>query len=475
MTGAVGRPRALILALCGVVAAAGAVVGARSATDPAFDHAEHAGLFPSCLSCHRGAAETGEALFPDPAGCATCHDGVDLEAVEWTPRSDPRATNLVFAHDEHAAVVAEETPADSPVGCVGCHAPEAAPWMTVERAVVASCLDCHDLAGDHLALGAETCATCHSDLADSPTLLADQVAAFEAPATHDAEDFALAHGESIDATCAVCHARDFCVQCHVDAPEQPDIASLAPDARSLALAATLPVPASHEDPAFLYGHGGAAMATTATCASCHTQESCATCHIGSPQLVAALPPAGPGRGAGAAIARDRPPSHTTEFLTTHGPDAAARPETCAGCHVRSDCTECHRPGAPAGREFHAADFLTRHPAAAYSRETSCADCHATGEFCQACHESAGLAAADVVNSSFHDGQTAFGVGHGSAARMNLETCASCHVERDCLACHSSVGGRGIDPHGPDFDAETLRRANPQMCTACHGTEVPGGS
>jgi len=46
------------------------------------------------------------------------------------------------------------------------------------------------------------------------------------------------------------------------------------------------------------------------------------------------------------------------------------------------------------------------------------------------------------------------------------------VEKDCLMCHSALGSRRIDPHGPDFDANRLKQKNPQMCTACHGTAIP---
>lgn len=461
----------LAIAVGAGVGAGVAGLGRGDRDDASFDHELHAGLFPSCLSCHRGATETGAPLFPEPAGCAECHDGRDsLAVVEWEPRTGPRATNLNFAHDSHAREVAAE--GDDAVRCGACHAPEAASWMTVERAVVASCLDCHGLIGDHLALAGEACGTCHADMADSPTLREEQIAGFAAPPSHEAPAFAFEHVEAIDQTCAVCHARDFCAQCHVDAPEQPEIGRLAPDVRSLALVASLPVPASHQRADFFAVHGGQASRGGETCSSCHTAESCTTCHIGSPELAASLPTAGPGRGTGAIVRRDRPPSHDVDFLTAHGSMAAARPETCAGCHVRSDCTECHRPGAAASAGFHPADFLTRHPAAAYARETSCSDCHATGEFCTSCHASVGLASGSLLTSSFHDGKAAFSVSHGAAARQGLETCASCHVERDCLVCHSSTGGRGIDPHGPDFDAARLRRANPQMCSACHGREIP---
>ncbi len=39
-------------------------------------------------------------------------------------------------------------------------------------------------------------------------------------------------------------------------------------------------------------------------------------------------------------------------------------------------------------------------------------------------------------------------------------------------CNGPLGGRRFDPHGPGFDAERLRRKNPQMCTVCHGAAIP---
>ncbi|MFW6039944.1 MAG: hypothetical protein ACOC9N_02580, partial [Gemmatimonadota bacterium] len=452
-----------------IAAAAAAVVGVAAGAvgvpwmvdEPAFDHEMHAGLFPSCLACHRGVEEAGAPTWPDPESCARCHDGQDsLDVVDWTPPSEPAPTNLVFAHETHARDVAAD--GEPAVDCVECHTPAGAAWLTVDRAVESSCLDCHGLEGEHLALADESCASCHSELAASPTLTTERIAAFAAPPSHDSPEFAMEHGEVTGESCAVCHARDFCVQCHVDAPEQAEIAELPADPRSLALAASMPEPAGHDAADFLATHGTSARTELRSCATCHTEQSCTTCHIGSPQLAASLPSAGPGRGAGAPVVRDRPASHDPGFLTAHGLDAAARPETCAGCHVRSDCTECHRPGAAASAGFHPPDFLARHPSAAYARETSCSDCHATAEFCTSCHASAGLASTEILSSSFHDGQFAFSVGHGAAARRSLETCASCHVEEDCMACHSATAGRGIDPHGPDFDAAAMRRANPQM-------------
>jgi hypothetical protein len=191
------------------------------------------------------------------------------------------------------------------------------------------------------------------------------------------------------------------------------------------------------------------------------------------RVVAPLYAAGPGRGAGAVITRHPPASHTGGFAERHGGEAAARSATCAGCHTRADCLACHRPSAASAPGYHPAGFLARHPVAAYARETRCSDCHNAGAFCVTCHAAAGLVArAPLGTAGYHDAKRFFGLGHGQAARQDLESCTGCHVERDCLTCHSAFGGRRFNPHGPDFDAARLRRKNPQMCTACHGTNIP---
>ncbi|HKP50782.1 MAG TPA: cytochrome c3 family protein, partial [Gemmatimonadales bacterium] len=208
----------------------------------------------------------------------------------------------------------------------------------------------------------------------------------------------------------------------------------------------------------------------------HTQESCLTCHLGKPATVRVLPVAGPGRGKGARTERERPPSHGKDFSEIHGPVADARPQSCEGCHVRPQCLDCHRPN-PADQTpgYHPAGFLSRHPSAAYTRETSCSDCHNTGQFCSDCHVKAGLSAQGALNGGYHDAKQFFTLNHGQAARQNLESCVTCHAERDCLTCHSVVGGRRFNPHGPGFDPQTLRRKNSQACTVCHGAAIPEGN
>jgi hypothetical protein len=347
---------------------------------------------------------------------------------------------------------------------------------------VQSCLDCHGITASHLSAPDTACATCHLPLVQAVQLSREDVKQFPAPDSHREPEFrSKGHGKlarvsraPVAASCATCHAREYCSECHVNAPEVPAIQALSPDPRSLALEAKLEAPASHTDPSFIRRHGSQARKEPGRCSTCHTQESCVACHVGSPASAQAMPAAGPGRGLGAAIHRARPSSHGSDFSKTHAVPASARPQSCSGCHARSDCLSCHRPEAadpPPG--FHPTGFLANHPAAAYTRESSCSECHNQGQFCTNCHLNAGLSSPGRLRGTgYHDAKQSFLLNHGQAARQNLESCVSCHAERDCLTCHSATGGRRFNPHGPGFDPGTLRRKNPSMCTACHGEAVP---
>lgn len=235
-----------------------------------------------------------------------------------------------------------------------------------------------------------------------------------------------------------------------------------------------PALAQHE-PDWLLKHGTDARQSTEACAVCHKRNSCLECHIGKPEVASALPLATPEDSGLARVQRKPPASHQGGFTNRHGVLAAAAPQNCAVCHVRSDCLSCHRQDAGSGTPgFHPADFLSKHPAAAYSREKTCADCHNTTGFCAGCHRSAGLVTAGrTLRGGYHDAKQFFLAGHGKAARQSLESCVGCHAERDCLQCHSALGARRFNPHGPGFDADRLKQRNAEMCLACHVT-VPGG-
>lgn len=463
------RPLTVVL-LLGIAATAAA---AQTRTDSLpFDHVKHAKVFPNCLGCHAGVAQAGAPLYPDSVSCAACHDGAVERRIRYVPPADSLRTNLRFSHVGHAA----KAPA---AVCASCHQEAGAPWMTVQRPVVGQCFECHGIRAAHVDAPDSACATCHFALPDAIRLTRAQVAAFPTPGSHRAPDFAArGHGvlagqiAPVSPSCATCHSRNFCLTCHVDAPERPVIQALRADPRGTAIAVTLTAPATHAAETFLQTHGAASRIPAAGCATCHTRESCLMCHAATPDVAVALHPAAADRGVGALVTRHRPAWHTSAFIRHHAPNAETAARTCASCHSRSDCLQCHRPDAADARAYHPSGFLTRHPAAAYARESSCNTCHNPGQFCVSCHKSAGLVAAGTLGKGYHDASRFFISGHGVAARQSLETCTSCHVERDCLTCHSALGGRRFDPHGPGFDAARMIKKNPEVCTACHGTAIP---
>ncbi len=393
--------------------------------DSRFPHEKHARVFPLCSTCHAGVTESGQPLWPEPITCASCHDGVVEARVDWTPRIGPRPGNRRFTHDAHHRAVSAKQPADSTlVGrCSSCHVAAGAQRMTVENAVVSKCLACHGLSQSHFDNPPRACATCHVRLTDAVAMPPEEIARFPRPRSHESPTFLLGGHGRLARVHGVTSGRD---------------------------------------------------AIAANCATCHTRNLCLSCHVNARQLAPVLALETDSRLPNSLTRRAPPPSHTWDFRERHGPDANARPASCETCHARSTCLECHRPDGGRQSAYHPAGFLTRHPSSAYNRSANCADCHNVGQFCQSCHQSAGLVArARIGPRGYHDAFRGFSLGHGQAARQNLESCASCHAERDCTACHSAVGGGfRFSPHGPGFNGERMRAKNPSLCAACHGNAVP---
>ncbi len=484
------RPRlgALWLAFGLGLGGAAAEPAVAQAPPRGFDHPKHAKLFPRCESCHVGAARVDASIWPDAQSCEACHDGTVAKRVEWAPRVEPVPGNLRFDHQVHrgaAGPASTRAGIDAPT-CVSCHQPSGSGWMTARRTIVSQCLACHKLPSEHLAAPDTACANCHLPLAAAKTLTEARIKAFGIPANHRDPGFVAkgvtghgtlakgTGGASVAASCATCHARDFCLACHVNAPETALIQALGVDRRSLAIKAELKAPVGHQAPDFGRRHGEKVGSKAETCSTCHTQQSCLACHAGAlTSSIRLLAAAGAGRAVGAVVTRKKPATHTADFDQQHASLATAAERSCAACHARPMCLQCHRPDPARAGGYHPAGFLGRHPAAAYARETSCADCHNPQQFCASCHAQVGMIATRPLGTgNYHDAKRFFLFGHGQAARQGLESCVSCHAERDCLTCHSSVAARRFNPHGPGFDPNRLRRKNPQMCTACHGFSIP---
>lgn len=469
-----------------------------------FPHDKHARVFPSCVGCHVGIV-TGEATrsFPADVQCASCHDGRIQKVVGWREAAPKAGAGLLaFSHAAHARK------AGTDATCQSCHsAGTATPWMTVSRAPPERCASCHAHGqAAHLA-DENTCATCHRTLAAATGLDDRRIAALPTPPSHGRTGWDSSHGTAArasTASCAMCHARESCARCHVDATRSATIATLAPDARVARFVAGRPpvysTPVDHRTGEFSRTHGVVARESTARCATCHARPSCATCHTsdGARDVIAQLPDGAEAKGRGvrlrlateaeppvatiipARMAGARPawnpaphPAdsakrvrvHPGGFVRSHGTAAATEAMSCAGCHARRFCTDCHA-GEKVTRRYHPSNFVSGHPAKAYGRDTDCASCHSTEAFCRDCHKQLNLGTRGIRGSGFHNAQPRWLLQHGRAARQEMTTCASCHQQRDCQQCHSQLGWR-VNPHGPDFDAVRMHARNRALCLRCH--------
>ena len=433
-----------------------------AAVQDSFPHARHARLFTECESCHQGIAQPERAArFPSPDACAGCHNGDMVRRVDWALRP-PRPTPLGFSHGEHPEIP-----------CATCHAAsDSADYMQVGRAQPDRCLQCHGGdASTHLAQ--TSCEPCHVALPQVRTLAAADIARFPKPASHDSSWVGAHRQAATGETCQVCHARDFCASCHANANTVAPIHALATDERVASLVRgrrpRYPEPASHFAEGWSGNHGVVANTGTAACANCHTRESCYACHLepARVEVVAQLPRRTRGGAPGVNLAGRRPPDHVPGFVSQHRTAAAGGDQRCSRCHTPRFCSTCH--DGPSAPTFHGANFVQRHSQGAYNRDAECASCHQPQAFCVSCHRQTGMSQPSLPrDANFHNrangGNWLFG--HSVAARRSIETCATCHEQRFCLACHSPSQGWGVSPHGPGFDAH-LGNKNPAMCRVCH--------
>lgn len=474
-------------------------------TVEAFPHKRHGRLFPTCTGCHAGAT-TGDtlAVMPPPSLCAECHDGIIKPRVPYVG-APTRHDFLRFVHKDHATRV------DAPGRyCQTCHAvAPGADWMDVRRAPPEICQSCHaTIATGHLSADSR-CAKCHLAAAASKTLTAAHLSSLPKPPSHNVDRYLLKHNPDKDtdvSMCAICHTRESCARCHVNAADVKAITSLLPDARVAAMlrgkGATYLTPDDHRADSWSSSHGRTASSNTRRCGACHAQPSCTVCHTGTigmsvirrlPDGLTSLPgvqlviprrvvrpeaPTGsdPTSGMRVALPHADPTRtvvrpHPLGFDKKHASAAGSGRFTCEGCHAQRFCSDCH--AGESRRNFHGVNFVARHARDAYGRDIECAGCHNAEVFCRGCHQKQGLARAGQHASNYHNRQPLWLLQHGQAARRGIEGCITCHAQRDCLRCHSQRGW-GVNPHGADFDASRLGKQASTMCLRCHLTEPTRG-
>jgi hypothetical protein len=177
---------------------------------------------------------------------------------------------------------------------------------------------------------------------------------------------------------------------------------------------------------------------------------------------------------GADLGEEAPPSHASPFFRDdHSALAASDGADCATCHTTAYCVACHE--APQQPSFHPVDYVASHQADAWNQTAECANCHDTQAFCRSCHIDSGLRSVGRLGPGYHDAEPVWLLRHGQAARQSLESCASCHTQRNCLQCHSQLGAFQVSPHRSGFDARRAWEQSPRTCFACHvGNPLEGG-
>lgn len=216
--------------------------------------------------------------------------------------------------------------------------------------------------------------------------------------------------------CANCHDGQIAKRVRWNGPSRrptnlafSHVAHAQADARSGAPTVTCTACHALPDSAARWMAVGRAQPTD--CLACHahaatahlaSDDVCTTCHVPltqaralSKEAIAAFP---------------RPPSHDEpDFLSSHAPRTAADEARCATCHTRESCEQCHvnaaqiaaitrlgtdsrvaalvagRPGAyPVPTDHLTTDWATEHAQAANRAGATCANCH-TQSSCTACH------------------------------------------------------------------------------------------
>ncbi|HVZ73772.1 MAG TPA: cytochrome c3 family protein [Polyangia bacterium] len=239
------------------------------------------------------------------------------------------------------------------------------------------------------------------------------------------------------------------------------------------------------------------------CLSCHDGKRaiarCPACHVTEPdgRLKTTLATAATAAAGGTGKLE---PSGVLRGIDAHGPTfardhaQAGREESyCLQCHKRSECVDCHG-GTVRPFDIHPSDYVSLHAVDARRNVPDCSTCHRAQTFCVGCHQRTGVSADPEGGARGVQPNNPFGTGtqlkrfhppgwvneggggssaHSDQARRNIRSCASCHREESCLACHSTDPTRGmnVSPHGPGFGGTARCRAlsqkNRRACLKCH--------
>jgi len=224
------------------------------------------------------------------------------------------------------------------------------------------------------------------------------------------------------------------------------------------------------------------LPTMDSCLTCHSNDNrqCTSCHLAA---IGGLMQTKFPHGSLVPQQSNLGDEHGPDFTRDHKQQARRTDATCNACHDKSQCVACHQ-GVVKPADFHEANYLLVHAVEANRGRPDCSACHRAQTFCVGCHERVGIGTrADSqltpTAHQFHPtGWASPGPGpnmHAQVAKRSIGSCASCHREDDCLACHSAEqGALKVSPHPPGWRGSarcrSLDRGNRRMCLKCHITD-----
>lgn len=347
------------------------------------------------------------------------------ERDDWSPVIYPeQRIPLIFSHAKHARIG---------VACVACHAGAKTSTSAVDNLLPTEleCRACHAIdraQPEKVATPPARCAACHPNY--QPDKPVARVYLETPPLKFD----------------HAAHAKQTCESCHGDLSKV-----------DLATREHLP--------------------TMQSCLGCHregtAQRRCADCHltklgglIETDYPHGSLIPKHSGLG----------DAHGPGFANDHRQEAMQLDATCGACHDRSECITCHQ-GVTKPLEFHKGNYLLAHAVEAKRGTPDCSACHRAQSFCVGCHERSGIgnrAPGELVGTgAFHPANWVNL--HARDAKRNIQSCASCHREEDCMNCHSAEPmSMRVSPHPKGWrgsaKCKALDSKNRRMCLRCHVTQ-----
>jgi hypothetical protein len=132
----------------------------------------------------------------------------------------------------------------------------------------------------------------------------------------------------------------------------------------------------------------------------------------------------------------KPADHQTAWKKDHGKIAQFDKQACGHCHQNSYCIVCHE-GDNLDRLSHPLNYLHNHGIDARVNKETCLTCHEEFAFCIDCHQREMVMPRNHAYANWTNPQT--GGMHKSVAASDLDYCMSCHndayARNVCIECH----------------------------------------